>query len=219
MNLPKYLANPYIHEIIISDENGNDVKKIQETFHDSRIKCFVNSTRLGGFGNKRVAVSHATHEWVCLMDSDNFAPVSYFEAWAHHFDPLDPSLVYCPSSTFRTSNHPGFNWKFLIGNRVNQHNFKEFWRSHGHNNNINVGNYIFHRDLFMKAEDVYNLKDECKCLDVQYQNYLLIQNGATLLTVDGMEYFHIVHDGSYYITECKSTNIGLFENMWLNGYP
>jgi hypothetical protein len=34
VNLPKYLANPYINEIIITDENGNDAKKIKETFDE-----------------------------------------------------------------------------------------------------------------------------------------------------------------------------------------
>ena len=33
--LPKYLANEYINEIIITDENGNDIEKIKLAFPDN----------------------------------------------------------------------------------------------------------------------------------------------------------------------------------------
>ena len=49
-NLPKYLSNKRINEIVISDENGNDVKKIQKDFPNSnKLKLFVNTERLGHF--------------------------------------------------------------------------------------------------------------------------------------------------------------------------
>jgi hypothetical protein len=35
VNIPKYLENPYINEIVICDENGEDAKMIQETFKDN----------------------------------------------------------------------------------------------------------------------------------------------------------------------------------------
>jgi hypothetical protein len=41
-NLPLYLENPYINEIIICDETGEDVEKITETFTDPKIKLYVN---------------------------------------------------------------------------------------------------------------------------------------------------------------------------------
>ena len=53
INLPQYLANPYISEIIISDENGRDAEKIRATFNDPKIRVSVNETRLGPFLNKR----------------------------------------------------------------------------------------------------------------------------------------------------------------------
>ena len=46
--LPKYLANEYISEIIITDENGNDVEKINRAFPDnSKLVLFKNERRLG----------------------------------------------------------------------------------------------------------------------------------------------------------------------------
>jgi hypothetical protein len=49
VNLPRYLENNLIAEIIITDENGNDSKKIAETFADPRIKVFTNEAQLGPF--------------------------------------------------------------------------------------------------------------------------------------------------------------------------
>ena len=44
VNLPQYLTNPYISEIIISDENGHDAEKIRATFNDPKIHISVNDT-------------------------------------------------------------------------------------------------------------------------------------------------------------------------------
>ena len=51
--LPLYLKNSMIDEIIISDENGNDSKKILERFGENKkIKVYTNSEILGPFLNK-----------------------------------------------------------------------------------------------------------------------------------------------------------------------
>jgi len=215
-NLPKYLENPYIAEIIISDENGNDAKMIKEHYDNSMIKVFVNEFRLGGFKNKRVAVSNASYPWVCLADSDNFIPVSYFEAAAKVFDPSNPNMIYSPSYTFPQSNHPGFNWRHMIGDIFTPANYKIMWNKHKKNNNINVGNYIVSKELYMRAEhpnDGTNYDTACRCLDALYQNYLMFKNGGSFMTVAGMEYDHIVHPGSYYMTEHMMTNTNFFESL------
>ena len=41
-NLPKYLTNELITEIIITDENGNDVNKIKNTFTNDKLKLLIN---------------------------------------------------------------------------------------------------------------------------------------------------------------------------------
>lgn len=201
--LPKYLENPFIGEIVISDENGEDVIKIMENIHDPRLKLFVNDQRLGAFRNKRNAVSHATYPWVCLMDSDNFAPIEYFEAWLRTFDPTDMTMIYSPSFTFPTENHPGFNWRHMLGDVFTPHTFKDVAAKHWRNNQLNVGNYIVSKEQFMKGESIHNsdLQVRCHALDVQYQNYLLFIRGASMKVVDGMNYYHLVHDGSYYMNE------------------
>ena len=74
INLPKYLKNNYIYEIIITDETGEDFQKVNEFFkNEEKIKIFKNEKRLGPFLNKLECMKKATLEWICLMDSDNFA--------------------------------------------------------------------------------------------------------------------------------------------------
>ena len=117
VSLPQYLTYPYISEIIISDENGHDAEKIRATFNDSKIRVSINTTRLGPFLNKNKVVSLASNEFVCLIDSDNFAPLSYFEAWEKWLKGAEPdeNTIYSPYRTIPQLNHEGFIYKELSG--------------------------------------------------------------------------------------------------------
>lgn len=58
--IPKYLTNPYIDEIVICDENGEDKKLIETTFpKNSKIRVYQNSAILGPFRNKQKVASLA----------------------------------------------------------------------------------------------------------------------------------------------------------------
>ena len=77
--LVQYLENEYINEIIITDENGDDIEKINKTFpNNNKLILIKNDSRLGPFLNKIKACSFAKNEWIVLMDSDNFAHKDYF---------------------------------------------------------------------------------------------------------------------------------------------
>jgi hypothetical protein len=220
INIPKYLDNPFIDEIVICDENGNDAKMIQETYKDNeKIKVYVNDRILGPFFNKRKVVSLAKNDFVCLMDSDNFAPLSYFEAWNTYIkeNDLKENTVYCPARTIPQSNHEGFDYRKFIGS----YNFDQCKKNY-HNNvfgtMLNTGNYIFNKNLFMKAESDYSLEDmdkSYKVCDVLYQNYLLLSKYNAILTlVPNMEYDHIVHGGSYYMETCNQLDMNKFNILF-----
>jgi len=67
-NIPKYLENELIDEIIISDENGNDVNLLKEHYPDnSKLKLFKNDKILGPFLNKIKACSYAKNEWILII--------------------------------------------------------------------------------------------------------------------------------------------------------
>jgi glycosyltransferase involved in cell wall biosynthesis len=220
VNLPKYLENPYIEEIVICDENGEDAKIISEEYKDNeKIKVYVNTQVLGALLNKRKVVSFAKNDFICLMDSDNFAPLSYFEAWSKYIKEkgLNEKIVYCPARTIPQPNHQGFDYRAFIGS----YNFEECKRNFSNvmfNCMLNTGNYIFSKKLYMESEpdeSHQELVSSCKALDVLFQNYLLFIKGNGIIgIIPNMEYDHIVHDGSYYMETCNQINTQKFYNLF-----
>ena len=79
-NLPKYIQNEYIREIVICDENGNDYEKIQKDFgNNNKIKLYKNDNKLGPFKNKIKTMGLCSCDHIALIDSDNYADYDYFE--------------------------------------------------------------------------------------------------------------------------------------------
>ena len=199
-SLPKYVTNPYIDEIIVCDETGEDAEKIRAVFPE--VKIYVNTQRLGAFWNKHEVVSKATCPWVALLDSDNYAPPAYFEAWLAQ-RPHDPHVVYCPSRTLPTSNHGGFNYLPWLNHPLMKGNMPsvphpllvDMW--------LNTGNYIVARSTYLGCYDpAYEglTHDDLRALEAKVRTWFLIKAGATLRLIQGMEYVHAVHDGSLYTT-------------------
>jgi glycosyltransferase involved in cell wall biosynthesis len=212
-SIPEYLKNPYITEIVICDETGEDAREIQATFTDPRIKVHVNDHQLGAYLNKYKVVSLASNEWVCLMDSDNFAPVSYFEAFARFLNGRTPSPLECflPSKAL-----PSLDYSSFIGEPVTVENYKNVWRRRGEAM-LNTGNYIFPKSLYLRSittPDLTHLESQCFAFDVLFRNYFLLKNSAIFHIVPQMEYTHVVHGGSYYITTCDKIKTDLFFRLY-----
>jgi len=209
-NLPQYLANPYIDEIVISDETGDDVAKIREHFSDSKLKLFVNSERLGAFLNKEQAVRHATNEWVALIDSDNFAPVSYFETW-NRLQSYSPTTIYAPSRTIATHNHGGFDNSILLNTTLSRHNVLSLLRAHNIvlENVINMGNYIVNRTFYLESSDpnYSDLYKTTNAWEAKLRTWLLLNKGANYVFPSGLEYYHSIHDGSLYSTTEREIHV------------
>jgi hypothetical protein len=218
-SLPKYLTNPYISEIIICDETGLDIEKIANTFQDPKLKLYKNDVILGAFFNKRRCVSLATNEFVCLMDSDNYAPKEYFDAWLKYLNGVEPDLntIYSPSKTFPQHNHPGHNFTILNNTIITKDTFKYYWKKYSCVIGLyNTGNYILSKTLMSKGEPSdFSIAYQSKALDVMYQNYLLwTQADCKFIVVPDMEYDHTLHDGSYYLTTCNSINTSFYNNFY-----
>lgn len=222
VNLPRYLENPYIHEIVITDENGHDAAQIQQTFNDSKIRVYVNEQQLGPFLNKRKAVSLAKGPFVCVMDSDNFAPVSYFHAWAKYLDGKHPDehTIYSPIKTIPQENHKGFDFTILRGAKITPKNFKHFWRSTGPEcaeTLYNLGNYILSKKLMDTTKTISELRyfETKKGPDVMFQSYMMwTTNNMTLAVVPNMEYQHVVHGGSYVVNHQAEMNYDFFNSLY-----
>jgi hypothetical protein len=221
-SLPQYLFNPYISEIVICDENGHDAQKIQAAFFDPKIRLYVNSECLGPFRNKRKAVSLASNPFVCLMDSDNFAPLSYFDAWAAWLKGGAPSdtTVYAPYRTIPQADHEGFDFSIFTGLTISRKECKYLWRALALSQNVyNTGNYIVPKRLYTAPIDDPSLNFEqlsrVKSPDVMFQNYLMwIYHNMVMVVVPGMDYHHIVHPDSYYMKNHREMNYPYFNALY-----
>lgn len=142
--LPQYINNDLIDEIIICDENGNDVCKINQQFPlNEKLKLHVNAERLGPFYNKMKCCKLANNEWIALIDSDNFANIGYFNQMKDFIkqNALKPTTILSPD--FATTV---FQWKHLStppNNVINKHNFKDMKYRDDENSkcNKNTGGY------------------------------------------------------------------------------
>ena len=112
--LVEYLENEYINEIIITDENGNDIEKINKAFpNNSKLILIKNDSRLGPFLNKMKACSFAKNEWIVLMDSDNFAHKDYFVLAKKYIENVignSKNIILAPSKA-----RPNFDYSHLSG--------------------------------------------------------------------------------------------------------
>jgi hypothetical protein len=220
VNIPYYLENPYITEIVITDENGHDAERIRATFNNPKIRVYVNDSCLGPFLNKRKVVSLAANPFVCLMDSDNFAPLSYFDAWAAFLcgNPPAENVIYSPFRTIPQANHEGFDYSMLRGVYITRANYKYYWKLISMARILyNTGNYILSKKILLTTEsdpDVKYLETQ-KGPDVMFQNYSMWKNSNMIMAVvPDMDYHHIVHGGSYYWQNMGIMNTAVFDALY-----
>ena len=213
--LGQYLENEYINEIIITDENGNDIEKINATFpNNSKLILIKNDSRLGPFLNKMKACSFAKNEWIVLMDSDNFADKDYFVLAKKYIENVignSKNIILAPSKArpnFDYSHLSGFIYK--KGDFVkNNHLDKQTIKSHNSPTStlMNTGNYVLNKfliDNLNLTNEMDNISKSSAC-DVIYFNTLLFEQlDVNMHVVPDMEYDHAVHDGSIYMQTCNN---------------
>lgn len=202
--LPKYLNNNLISEIIITDENGNDFNKINQTFQNNKIKVFKNENRLGPFLNKLKCCRLATNEWIVLMDSDNFADYDYFYTASNYIQShsLSKETILAPSFA-----KPNFNYTSLQNSIINKNNIKSILQYDKLNKNcfptlMNTGNYIINKFLIENinlSNETENIKMSSAC-DVIYINTLFFEQfDLHFHVLENLHYSHVVHPESIYL--------------------
>lgn len=211
--LEKYLNNPLISEIVITDENGNDVQKIKQTFPDNnKLKLHVNEKRLGPFLNKIKACKLATNTWIALIDSDNFADIDYFnkatEFIEKHNPPKNSIISPCyASETFNFNHFSTINGEYTKLNKENFNKLKNIElqnKNSGRMNHIlNIGNYILNKfvintiDLTQESELIKNSHS----FDVILMNYMFFtQLDVQFYIVNGLKYNHVISNDSVYLS-------------------
>lgn len=203
--IPKYLNDPNISFVLISDENGRDINVICELEMDSdpKLRLYQNDTVLGVYGNKRQCFLKAPSEWVAVLDSDNKFDSDFFEAFlkAKERDgPLSEKTIYCAGFIQHLNLKTG-----SIENKTNQFNGMKISRDNwntvlkmpGWNFLLNDGNCIWPRNVIKNFPDLP--EDQIVGTDSIFFMRQAIQAGYTLSVEPTMHYIHTVHDGSHWL--------------------
>lgn len=225
VNLPKYIDNPFIDEIVISDENGNDVEKIKKNIKNlDKFNFNINSERKGVFYNKLHCCKLAKNEWIALIDSDNFADINYFnvaDKFLNNIYKSKKNIILAPLQKSIYSDLPApkeiyFDFSKYTGmclKRGNFQNIPDFKRSRII---MNTMNYVLNKNLvdnlFLSNEDKKLLsKKGLSCDSILLNTLFFEQFNMEMYIVPNMYYEHIVHKGSNWIQENgnskKETNI------------
>lgn len=224
-NLPLYIDNPLINEIIITDENGNDIDKIlNSNMNKDKLKLYKNKKRLGPFLNKISACKYASNEWIALIDSDNFADLNYFNNASEYIKSLEHTKYDIISPSFAK---PRFNYKHLGNKTINKLNLKEIIKIDNTNRGsytslevlMNTGNYILNKNLINDldlSKEINNLQYSSAC-DVIYLNTLFFEQFNLNFHIRlNLEYDHVVHGESIYIK--THNNFKQFNNFIYNRF-
>lgn len=205
INLPKYMNNPFIDEIIISDENGNDIKKIKNKIRNlDKFKFNINNKKLGAFYNKIKCCQLAKNDWIALIDSDNFADIDYFivaNNFLNNNNDIKLNTILAPSFA-----KPRFDFRHFSGMCFKKGNFKNIPNCKEKSDIVmNTGNYILNKYLINKLKiEEKNEKITKTPVDVLLFNTILFEQfDLEMYIVPNLYYNHIVHNGSFYINEHK----------------
>tara|TARA_B100000424_G_scaffold271728_1_gene276286 strand:+ start:14247 stop:15881 length:1635 start_codon:yes stop_codon:yes gene_type:complete len=210
INLPKYMNNPFIDEIIISDENGNDIKKIKNKISNlDKFKFNINNKKLGPFDNKIKCCQLAKNDWIALIDSDNFADINYFTV-ANNFlnnnNDIKSNTILAPSFA-----KPNFDYRLFSGMCFKKGNFKNIPNCKKSKRRLmNTGNYILNKYLINNLKIEEENEEEVKTpLDVLLFNTILFEQlDLEMYIVPNLYYNHIIHNESFLIM-----NKGRDENL------
>ena len=213
-HLRKYVAmlrDDVIQEIVVSDENGEDARRIRDDPILSlelgsmlalthRFRIYTNTSVLGVARNKMQVCQYAKPgHFVVLMDSDNFADEQYFQCVRayirkHQIRTTDEAVL-CPVHCrpfFNFGSHAG---QVYDRKRIREESVDAF---------LNVGNYVMTEAVakYIPAADADLPWTEVGAVDVIYTHILRLRQlpGYRIHVVPDLVYDHCVHGGSEYLS-------------------
>lgn len=199
-NLPKYIKNSLIDEIIICDENGNDIDKIKKSnLNLDKVKLFKNDNILGPFLNKIKVCKKAKNEWIALIDSDNFAYDNYFITAKNYIENNNCNNLSILAPSWA---QPRFDYRDFENKIINKTNLKTLKHNDLFLCCMNTGNYIINKnliDIINLDKETDNIKKSPSCDVIFFNTLLFEQTGMDFHIIKDLYYEHIIHDDSIYI--------------------
>lgn len=195
------LDDPRIDEVVISDDCSRE--SIWEALlawakDKPKVKLFRNVMNLGMSQNKAKSIIHAKNQWCLLLDSDNRLEKVYLDALEKE-DLIAPEVIYMPDKAvpeFDYSAYGGFT--FTRSNIKNHIDDPTFFMM------LNTCNYVVNRNFYLQAfVPNHNVKES----DTLWHAYNHLLAGGSLKVVQGMQYFHRVHEGSGWLEHAEENMV------------
>jgi hypothetical protein len=202
-------AKSYVNDIVLSvDPDGTDVVETKKAFRNwKKVRVHVNEKNLFVFRNKVRAVQLCEGEWVAMFDSDNIMSSYYLSSFDR--EKKNNNVIYCPSI-----GHQILHYEKFIGADINYSRACQLLDDKNFTMMLNTGNYILHRETWLKAlADAIESDYEPRVADQLWINYNCMKAGMVLRAVPGMAYIHTVHKESTFNVHHKGTE-GHFDNIF-----
>lgn len=192
-----------VTEIVIVDDHSdmafyNNVVEMTKGF--DKVRLYRNAKNLGCYFNKTEAVSKASNEWVCLLDSDNVFKKDYIDALCRYNTEhgWQRDTILAPEYA-----RPAFDYTHFSGQTITRQNVAKLAVQKRFDCLINTANYFVHRDEYLK---VFDRKKEPWTADTMYQNRNWLIAGNKIHVLPGLQYDHLIHTQSHYQQFNKRTN-------------
>lgn len=188
----KILNDDRVSEIIIVDDCSTDDSYVKLTNFSNgkdKIKLYRNDVNLDCYKNKQRAISLAQNEWCILFDSDNVLTTDYINT-IFNIQEWKKDVVYLPVFAKPNFDYREFSDLLVTKNNINQYLSEAMFLTA-----LNTCNFFINKITYL---DSWDPKVDPITADSIYLNYCLLAKGYSLYFVPGLEYDHLVHDGSHY---------------------
>jgi glycosyltransferase involved in cell wall biosynthesis len=189
------LHNARVNDLLVLDDCSTDgsYERIKEKYkYNDKVRVVKQFANRGMMQNKADAVFLAKNDWVLLLDSDNRLDEGFIEAF-FALRSHKPNVFYCPQKA-----KPAFDFTQFLGIEINATNVAGLVDAPFFGVLINTANYIVNKQTY-STNYVYNPK--IKGCDTAWLFYNHLLNGGAIQVVQGMEYSHLVHEGSTWMQD------------------
>jgi len=196
------VSDERVAEIVICDDcsDPDDYAQLRALAAElgPNVRLYRNPNNYGGFKNKIIALGRCSSTWAVLLDSDNVLPRSYLDK-LYTLPEWRADTIYCPDFA-----RPGFNFAPFAGMVVDADKAVELLSDDTlrapFRTLLNTGNYFAPAGaLAALLKPVRDVPVHAACSIAAVYQWL--SSGRRLEVVEGLEYYHRVHDDSYFMRE------------------
>lgn len=200
------LQNPLLNEVIIIDDHSNLIEftTLWNTCNGlDKVKLYRNKINLKPLRNKATAIGRCKNEWCILLDSDNRIDNNYIETLSKL--ELKKDTFYSPQILYSFGREKElWNYQKYTKQIINKNNARKCVSEGLFSTLLNTGNYLVHRNEYLKVNQPNNDEQHLQTNDALYFSYKWLQAGNNIEIVEGLNYEHRIHAGSWYKNNAKT---------------